>query len=381
MDILTISSINLLLGLCLFLLLFIQSKTSALPPHFMVFSFAGLCLMLNSMIGISHSLVALPIYLMPALANAATVALHAVVLAGLLTLCRVRFSLAVLLLPVLISFSLSFFEPFKTAMPLRLAANFGLIILLNALSFRVLRSIRQPSQALLLFKVILVFNIIQLLLRAVFYLLYELNMLQLAQHLFIHQIGWFAFTLYCSGVLASCLLMLAEKKQQELELKANTDALTGLLNRNELMSSINKELNRCVRQQQSMTVMMLDVDYFKRINDTYGHITGDVAIQHVAAVLRQHFRNYDLLFRMGGEEFLACLPGVDAAQAKVKLEQLRQEFLQRPLVVDDEINITVSMGWVATRQEVDVTALLRCADDALYQAKKQGRNQVLQAVL
>lgn len=381
MDILTISSINLVLGLSLFFTLFLYSKNNPELKHFMIFSLAGLCLALNSLLSLVNNIVALPVYLMPALANAATVSLHSVVLLGVMTLCKLQFKVIWFAIPVLLSFNLSFFEPFKTEMSVRLIANFVLIVALNALSFRALQSVNRPTIAFIFFKAVLILNMLQLVSRGLLYVLFELDLSQLAQDLIVHQIGWFAFTLYCCGVLASCLLLLVEAKQKELELKASTDPLTGLLNRNELNSILNKEMNRCIRQGEAMTVMMLDVDFFKRINDTYGHSTGDVALQHVADVLRQHFRNYDLLFRIGGEEFLACLPNVDAAQARIKLELLRQAFVQQPLIAQDEIPITVSMGWVSTRQEFEVAALLKSADDALYQAKKQGRNKVLEAAI
>ena len=300
---------------------------------------------------------------------------------GLLKLCGSQSRVLFFVAPALVSFSLSFIEPFKTEMTMRLIANFVLILALNAISLRVLWSYKAPSFALTLLKATLIVNMIQLIGRSIFYLLYELDVSQLAEPLIVHQIGWFAFTMFCFGILASFVLLLTEKKQKELELKASTDPLTGLLNRNELMTCLSKELARCLRQEQPMTLVMLDVDYFKHINDTYGHAIGDSAIQHVASVLREHFRSYDLLFRIGGEEFLACLPNVDATQAKIKLEHLRQEFLNQPLRLQAEINITVSMGWVSTRKDIDVSILLKSADDALYQAKKQGRNRVLEAVL
>jgi diguanylate cyclase (GGDEF)-like protein len=381
MDILTISAINLIVGLCLFFTLFFHSKNDADVSYFKIFSLAGLCLTLNSLISITSNVITLPIYLMPALANAATVCLHSVVLMGLLKLCGRQFNALYLVLPVVVSFCLTFIEPFKTEMTMRLIANFALILVLNAISLRVLWSCNTPSFALTLLKATLIVNMVQLLGRSIFYLLYELDVSQFAESPILHQIGWFAFTLYCFGLLASFVLLVTEKKQKELELKASTDPLTGLLNRNELITSLSKELDRCLRQEQSMTLVMLDVDYFKQINDTYGHAVGDSAIQHVAFVLKEQFRSYDLLFRIGGEEFLACLPNVDAAQAKIKLEHLRQEFLHQPLRLQEEIKITVSMGWVSTRQDMDLNILLKSADDALYQAKKQGRNRVLEAVL
>lgn len=379
MDILTISSVNLLLGLSFFLSLFLYCKNSTELKHFRIFSLAGLCLALNSLIVIVNNIVTLPIYLMPALANAATVGLHCIVLLGVLTLCKLHFRVIWFAIPVLLSFSLSFFEPFKTEMAMRLMANYLLIIMLNALSFKALQSVNKSTIAFTVFKAVLIFNVLQLFSRGLLYVLFELEISQLAQHLIVHQFGWFAFTIYCSGLLASCLLLLVESQQKELERKANTDPLTGLLNRNDLNSILNKEISRCIRQGEAITVMMLDVDFFKRINDTYGHSTGDVALQHIAELLRQHFRNYDLLFRIGGEEFLACLPNVDAPQARCKLEQLRQTFLQQPVKAQEEIPITVSMGWVSTRQKLDGALLLKRADEALYQAKKLGRNKVLEA--
>lgn len=380
MDILTISAVNLLLGLCLFFIPFFHSKNRPTLKHFLFFSLAGLCLTLNSTLAIVHNIVTLPIYLLPALANTATVGLHCAVLVGLLKLYQQQFRASFLWLPVLLAYGLCFVEPFKTQIAMRLVANFALIMALNALSLRVLCADRRTSVAVTLFKLILSFNLLQLLIRATLYVLDELGISQLAQHLIVHQIGWFAFTMYCSGILAGCLLLLVEQRHQELEQKANTDPLTGLLNRNELISSLNRELTLCIAQQQAMTIMILDIDHFKKINDSYGHATGDLAIQHVAAAMRRHFRNYDLLYRIGGEEFLVCLPNLDAEQARNKFEQLRLEFLNQPLEAQQAIKITVSMGWISTRQPIEVETLVKYADDALYQAKDLGRNKVQQAL-
>ncbi len=167
--------------------------------------------------------------------------------------------------------------------------------------------------------------------------------------------------------------------ETELRESATTDFLTGLSNRRHFMACMEEQLALVQRQISQWTaVLMLDLDHFKQVNDTYGHAAGDAMLRHVAGLMRDGLRKIDSVGRMGGEEFAFILPGNDLAGAQVLAERLRQKIEATPLVLQAQaIPITVSIG-IAAMLATDTTtdqALVR-ADQALYRAKAGGRNRV-----
>lgn len=174
---------------------------------------------------------------------------------------------------------------------------------------------------------------------------------------------------------------ISERKRMEAELRAlaSTDYLTGLPNRRHFFAQMEVELARIQRlDSQRAAVLMLDLDHFKRINDSFGHATGDVLLRHFAALVSDELRKIDTAGRIGGEEFAILLPGAGTDAALLFAERLRQKVEKTPLVHDGlTIPITVSIG-VAEMNEEDGSAdasLIR-ADKALYHAKESGRNRV-----
>lgn len=175
------------------------------------------------------------------------------------------------------------------------------------------------------------------------------------------------------------LMQSAELKKINAELmvlyaKANIsslhDSLTGLANRRFLEVQLEKIYESAKRYGQQFSVIMLDIDYFKKYNDTHGHVEGDRTLVKVAHMLLKVMRMADYVFRYGGEEFLVMLPGTDIANASKAAERLRS-------VVESEAGLTVSLGVASYRESLqDKEALIREADDALYRAKKNGRNRV-----
>ena len=160
---------------------------------------------------------------------------------------------------------------------------------------------------------------------------------------------------------------------------SNTDPLTGLSNRRYLMDALNKELHRAKRSNQVLTLIMLDIDHFKEINDTFGHHSGDMVLDAVARVLQGKTRRYDIAARYGGEEFVLALPDTPPANAHTVAEHLRQAIealsFASPM---DRYRTTASFGIAAypSPRVDDVDALLREADAALYRAKQSGRNRI-----
>jgi two-component system cell cycle response regulator len=167
--------------------------------------------------------------------------------------------------------------------------------------------------------------------------------------------------------------------QETLRVQAMHDSLTGLWNRAATLDFLRRELNRGKRQGTPVTVVMADIDHFKRINDTHGHLAGDVVLREVAQRLSSSVRGYDVTGRFGGEEFLIVLPGCTIQDAVDKAESLRACINQEPVdTPEGPIPVTLSLG-VAVRDgavKVDPDSLLRAADAALYRAKSGGRDRV-----
>lgn len=170
------------------------------------------------------------------------------------------------------------------------------------------------------------------------------------------------------------------KKANELLLTmSNTDHLTGLYNRRFLEEALAREFQRAQRRRNNLSVLILDIDHFKRINDTYGHQRGDSVLCKVASLFRKELRDYDTAARFGGEEFIAVVPEASMTEAATIAERIRKA-IERAVFNEsgDALKITVSLG-LATfpAPEIDSAEdLIREADKALYRAKTKGRNRI-----
>jgi len=174
---------------------------------------------------------------------------------------------------------------------------------------------------------------------------------------------------------------ITEQKRLEAELRemAATDMLTGLPNRRHFLGQLEQEKARVSRsEEKSAAVLMIDIDNFKMVNDTFGHATGDHVLRHLATLMREELRKIDTLGRLGGEEFAVILPGADASAAEIFAERLRKQVAETPVAHEDRIiSLTISIG-VTEIKPLDVSAddALTRADRALYRAKECGRNRV-----
>ena len=162
---------------------------------------------------------------------------------------------------------------------------------------------------------------------------------------------------------------------QAVKEQAITDGMTGLYNRRYFEEYIKKEAIRAMRQNQKFTVIGLDLDHLKQINDTYGHNYGDIAIKTIAEVLKSNARSIDIAARMGGEEFNLILPGVDIEGGCIAAERIRKAI--ESVELEKIGHITASLG-VATYpdQSDDLEELLELTDQAMYESKRNGRNRV-----
>jgi diguanylate cyclase (GGDEF)-like protein/PAS domain S-box-containing protein len=176
--------------------------------------------------------------------------------------------------------------------------------------------------------------------------------------------------------------------QHELEVQANRDFLTDVANRRHFFAKANEELARAVRYETPLSLLMLDIDHFKNVNDTYGHAVGDQVLKRVAQVCKDALREVDLLGRIGGEEFAILLPQTPGELAVDVAERIRQAIAQAALCFAPDgkgISITVSLGVSTLARDhadappVTADALMQAADTALYQAKNSGRNKVCSA--
>lgn len=166
---------------------------------------------------------------------------------------------------------------------------------------------------------------------------------------------------------------------EELQRLATTDPLTSLFNRRRLLEALESEIKRRQRSPQPLSVLMLDIDHFKQINDRYGHHAGDTALRQLAAHCSSLLRELDAFGRLGGEEFAIILPGSTLENARIMAERLRSHVEAMRIGCGEgcEFGMTVSIGAAtATEEDMEQTELLRRADRALYQAKEEGRNRV-----
>lgn len=169
---------------------------------------------------------------------------------------------------------------------------------------------------------------------------------------------------------------------RELEERNTLDALTGIKNRRFFDKRLLAEIRRCRREQTPLTLALLDIDHFKQVNDTYGHLVGDACLKHIANIMVDVLkRPQDEVCRYGGEEFAIILPNTEQSGAEMVLESIRQSIEQSPMVSDPvTVDMTISIGLTTlapSGSEVTENQLIEAADKALYKAKETGRNKVV----
>ncbi len=181
------------------------------------------------------------------------------------------------------------------------------------------------------------------------------------------------------------ILDLQQSLKEALEVQiyqAQHDLLTGIFNHAKIFNILEKELDRARRQNGNLALIMGDLDYFKKVNDTYGHMAGDAVLVEVAARMQTNIRPYDSIGRYGGEEFLFILPGCGTEEAIIIANRILKGISKDPVMFNNTpIMVTISLG-VAVNQageKTTATQLVQLADTALYQAKQNGRNRAEQA--
>lgn len=164
------------------------------------------------------------------------------------------------------------------------------------------------------------------------------------------------------------------------DLLMSFDGLTGARNRQSFMHVLEAEAARVRRHDEPCCLALIDLDFFKTVNDEHGHLVGDMVLRDVAQVIRQHLRTYDSICRFGGEEFLVCLPNTGLEEAAVIMERVREvvgEHEFHPTGSRVDLYMTVSIGLAPMNAQGDIEAAFKGADQALYRAKSAGRNRVM----
>ena len=157
-----------------------------------------------------------------------------------------------------------------------------------------------------------------------------------------------------------------------------TDSLTGLYNRRHFTDCLEREFLRAKRYKSDLSLAVIDIDFFKKINDTCGHSAGDYILKEIAYLILENFRKTDMVFRYGGEEFVVIMTETALERAIIPLERLRKSIEEYPFYYDGKnLKITISIGVSeVTEEAVDAQKLFENADKALYKAKENGRNKV-----
>jgi len=165
---------------------------------------------------------------------------------------------------------------------------------------------------------------------------------------------------------------------EEIYRLTTVDGLTQIFNKRYFLETLEREVSRCHRYGRSLSLAMMDIDHFKQVNDTYGHLAGDYVLKQLASAVKTKIRREDVFSRYGGEEFAIILPEIELAGAVATAEKVRKVVEKQKFVFEEQtMPVTISIGVAAIRSDIsEMQTLLKLADERLYDAKQKGRNRV-----
>jgi diguanylate cyclase (GGDEF)-like protein len=206
---------------------------------------------------------------------------------------------------------------------------------------------------------------------------------QVSHVFWMNSVFFFAAPFFITIILmADQMLMWWRERESKIRHMSRTDALTSIHNRFSILNILDVEVARATQLREPLSVVILDLDHFKKVNDQWGHPTGDLVLKTAAQVLRQNIRECDSLGRYGGEEFIIIIPNADQAEAQKIIERCRIALAQTNILSESQvlINVTASFGVVnvthSIEQMIEPYTLIKTADEALYIAKHNGRNRI-----
>ncbi|MDO6475818.1 GGDEF domain-containing protein [Alteromonas sp. 1_MG-2023] len=377
MDLFTLSLCTVLLSAMMAITLSALFLTNTADKAMRDWSLAGVCFLACSLLILVASVRTVPWLLTPVLSNTLYIAAHGLVLSGITSQTRSvnsHLSIGVFSAFVLL---MHFNDAISSNVEFRMLAIYPVMLTLNLLSVFHLWRFRHSAHGKSYWAVmtIILLFIAHTAGSAVAILLFPDHLEFLGSDI-IQTTNSLVVLLYISGLTLGLIFVHAWKREVTLKTVSRTDALTGWFNRHALNESASREFIRCQRNQLSFAFVTFDIDFFKNVNDRYGHTTGDRAIRHIANVAREATREYDYHFRLGGEEFVIMLAGLKVSDVKAIAERVRFAIQSTPLCMGIEsLTLSVSVG-MATMEQGDLGwhVVLERADDALYAAKKGGRN-------
>lgn len=380
MDVFTLTVVNAFIAMTFTALLALQYKAERQFRYQRYFVLAALLMLVNALLSVIHgSITNLPYWLVPALTNTSSVGAHLALACGIHRHLQLPARRQWLLLLLVAVYLLQLTDFASSATANRMLIAIPLVVILNLWSINMLWRHRHSElgRVYLAFSAVFAFNIAQFSLRSTYMALEYYQIVHTHYSALIHSIGYFSLTAFAILIIG-CVIMLSHAQQRLALLHiSERDALTGLLNRRSLKARLTSELNRSARSGKTLSIMLFDIDHFKRVNDQHGHRTGDRAIGHVVDIASEQLRDYDLLFRYGGEEFLICLPDTAEETAVLIANRLRKAVELSGLDTEPKIMLTVSIGISSTTAFTEPDELIEQADIALYQAKQNGRNNVV----
>ncbi|MBU1438657.1 MAG: GGDEF domain-containing protein [Gammaproteobacteria bacterium] len=381
MDAQTLVLVNTIVSFVMTLTMFGLYLANRQQHSLIDWSFAGAAFFANSLLNLLYNMQTMPYLLGPPLGNTFLVASYLFLLSGICHYLGQPLRLSFLLSFLIVTYLLNTTDYAQADVFNRILLNYPLLIAINLYTvYRVLAArLTMIRAAVITFVVVLSCNIVQMLLRLTIFVLIQLQLVPMEDNTFSLDIGSLAVLLFLLLAMISCMLLLVRQKTLQLQQLAETDPLTGWLNRHSMVPRLDAEWQRCQRQSQPLSIIAFDIDHFKQVNDQHGHQTGDRVLQQVCQLAAAELRGYDMMFRIGGEEFIACLPNVSADQLQQISERLRQKIANHRFDSDLPLSVSISVGCAtATPQHEHWSSLLDQADKAQYQAKRRGRNQVFQ---